>query len=403
MTLTLLQTGHKVRSRSTLSTIAVSLSATHLAEWLAISLTWGLGPTRSRKLVEHFGSPEAVFRASLTELESTGIQAVSAQSIATGKSAELAREEIARAAAAGVTVISMEDPCYPPRLKEIYDPPLILYVRGNPEVLTRPGIAMVGTRHPSPYGSGMAERLGCDLAAQGLVIISGLARGVDTASHRGAISAKGKTVAVFGTGVDVIYPKENSRLSEQILALGGALISEFPMGTFAAPQNFPIRNRILSGMSVGVLVLEAAEYSGTRITARCALEQNRDVFAVPGNVTNKNSWGPNTLIKQGAKLVATWEDVWEDLPPEVRLTLTPAASPESPGPSSASLFPDEGLPPHEKKILALLKADESTHIDELVEKLENQMSSSEIFAALFELELTGKVRQMPGKNFVKSF
>ena len=380
-----------------------SPSATHVLEWLAISLTPGLGPTKARKLVEHFGSAEAVFHASLTELESTGIQAVSAQSIATGKSGELAREEIARAAAAGVTVLSLEDPCYPPRLKEIYDPPLVLYVRGNPEVLTQPGIAMVGTRHPTPYGSGMAERLACDLAVQGLVIISGMARGVDTASHRGAIAAKGKTVAVFGTGVDVIYPKENSRLSEQILALGGALISEFRLGTFAAPQNFPIRNRILSGMSVGVLVLEAAEYSGTRITARCALEQNRDVFAVPGNVTNKNSWGPNTLIKQGAKLVATWEDVWEDLPTEVKIALTPAASPESASGSSASLFPDEGLPPHEKRILGLLKADEATHIDELVEKLEQEMSSSEIFAALFELELTGKVRQMPGKNFVKSF
>jgi DNA processing protein len=385
------------------STTAASPSATHLLEWLAISLTPGLGPTKARKLVEHFGTPEAVFRASLTELESTGIQAVSAQSIATGKSAELAREEIAKAAAADATVISVDDPSYPPRLKEIYDPPLILRVRGNLEVLTKPGIAMVGTRHPTPYGSGMAERLGCDLAAQGLIIISGMARGVDTASHRGAISAKGKTVAVFGTGVDVIYPKENSRLAEQILALGGALISEFPLGTFAAPQNFPIRNRIISGMSVGVLVVEAAEYSGTRITARCALEQNRDVFAVPGNVTNKNSWGPNTLIKQGAKLVATWEDVWEDLPPEVRLTLTPPASPESPDCKSASLFPDEGLPPHEKRILSLLKADESTHIDEIVEKLENEMSSSEIFAALFELELNGKVRQMPGKNFVKSF
>jgi DNA processing protein len=385
------------------STIAASSSVTHILEWLAISLTSGLGPTRARKLVEHFGGAEAVFHASLTELESTGIQAVSAQSIATGKSAELAREEIARASAAGVTVVSVEDPCYPPRLKEIYDPPLVLYVRGNPEVLTHPGIAMVGTRHPTPYGSGMAERLACDLAAQGLVIISGMARGVDTASHRGAISAKGKTVAVFGTGVDVIYPKENSRLSEQILALGGALISEFRLGTFAAPQNFPIRNRILSGMSVGVLVVEAAEYSGTRITARCALEQNRDVFAVPGNVTNKNSWGPNTLIKQGAKLVATWEDVWEDLPPEVKLALTPAPSPESGRGSSASLFPDEGLPPHEKRILGLLKADEATHIDELVEKLEAEMSPSEIFAALFELELTGKVRQMPGKNFVKSF
>ena len=394
---------NKVSPGADLATIASPPSATHLLEWLAIFLTQGLGPTKARKLVEHFGSPEAVFRASLTELESTGIQAVSAQSIATGKSAELAREEIARAAAAGVIIISVDDPAYPPRLKEIYDPPLILYIRGNPAMLARPGIAMVGTRHPTPYGTGMTERLACDLALQGLVIISGMARGVDTASHRGAISAKGKTVAVFGTGVDVIYPKENSRLSEQILALGGALISEFPLGTFAAPQNFPIRNRILSGMSVGVLVVEAAEYSGTRITARCALEQNRDVFAVPGNVTNKNSWGTNTLIKQGAKLTATWEDVWEDLPTDVRLALTPAASPESSGASSASLFPDEGLPPHEKRILSLLKADEAIHIDEIVEKLETEMSSSEIFAALFELELTGKVRQMPGKNFVKSF
>jgi DNA processing protein len=378
-------------------------SATHVLDWLAITLTPGLGPTKSRKLVEHFGSAEAVLRASLTELEATGIQAVSAQSLATGKSAELAREESAKATDAGVAVVTMDDPSYPPRLREIYDPPLILYVRGNLEILTKPGIAMVGTRHPTPYGSGMAERLACDLAAQGLVIISGMARGVDTASHRGAITAKGKTLAVFGTGVDVIYPKENSRLSEQILALGGALISEFSLGTFAAPQNFPIRNRILSGMSIGVLVVEAAEYSGTRITARCALEQNRDVFAVPGNVTNKNSWGPNTLIKQGAKLVATWEDVWEDLPTEVRLALTPTSSPESPDGKSASLFPDEGLPPHERKILSLLKADESTHIDEIVEKLETEMSSSEIFAALFELELNGKVRQMPGKNFVKSF
>jgi len=385
------------------STVVAPPPATHLLEWLALLLTPGLGPTKSRKLVEHFGNPEAVLRASLTELEGTGIQAVSAQSLATGKSAELAREEIARAAAAGATLLSMEDVLYPRRLKEIYDPPLLLYVRGNPEVLSRPGIAMVGTRHPTPYGTGMAERLATDLAAQGLVIISGMARGVDTASHRGAISAKGKTIAVFGTGVDVIYPKENSRLSEQILALGGTLISEFPLGTFAAPQNFPIRNRILSGMSLGVLVVEAAEYSGTRITARMALEQNRDVFAVPGNVTNKNSWGPNTLIKQGAKLVATWEDVWEDLPTEVKLALTPPASPESQSASSASLFPDDGLPPHEKRILSLLKADEATHIDELVEKLETEISSSEIFAALFELELTGKVKQMPGKNFVKSF
>ncbi len=374
-------------------------------QWLALTLTPGLGPTRARRLVEHFGNVAAVFRASLTELEATGLLAVSAQAIGTGKAMELAQEEIARAASGKVQLVSLDDPAYPPRLKEIYDPPVILYVRGATDVLAQPGIAVVGTRHPTPYGSGMAERLAIDLAARGLIIQSGMARGVDTAAHRGAISGKGKTVAVFGTGVDVPYPKENTRLSERIVAMGGALISEFPLGTFAAPQNFPIRNRIISGMSMGVLVVEAAEYSGTRITARCALEQNREVFAVPGNVTNKNSWGPNTLIKQGAKLVATWEDVWEELPENVRLALAPAPADESPAEQTASLFPggDSPLSPHERKIYALLKADEATHIDAIVERLEQDMSSSEIFVALFELELAGKVRQLPGKNFVKSF
>ena len=370
--------------------------------WLALALTPGLGPTRIKKLIEHYGTAERVFHASLTELEATGMRAVSAQSLATGKSLELAQQECVKAVEAGAKIISLSDPEYPARLKEIYDPPVILFVKGSVEVLAQPGIAMVGTRHPTPYGSGMAERLSTDLPARGLVIISGLARGIDTASHRGAVAAKGKTVAVLGTGIDVMYPKENTRLAEQIVALGGALISEFPTGTFPAPQNFPIRNRIISGMSAGVLVVEAAEYSGTRITSRCALEQNRDVYAVPGNVTNKNSWGPNTLIKQGAKLVATWEDVWEELPTDVQVALSSMQN-ESPEPETASLFPDEVTSPHEKKILRLLKADESTHIDQLVELLESEMSSSEIFAALFELELNGKVRQLPGKNFVKSF
>jgi DNA processing protein len=386
---------------------AVAVAVSHPASpqatyWLALALTPGLGATRIRKLIEHLGTAEAVFRASLTELEATGMRAVSAQSIATGKSLELAQQECANAHEARARIISLSDPEYPPRLKEIYDPPVILFVKGSVEVLSQPGIAMVGTRHPTPYGSGMAERLSIDLAAQGLVIISGLARGIDTASHRGAVAAKGKTIGVLGTGIDVMYPKENTRLTEQILALGGALVTEFPVGTSPAPQNFPIRNRIISGMSAGVLVVEASEYSGTRITSRCALEQNRDVYAVPGNVTNNSSWGPNTLIKQGAKLVATWEDVWEELPTDVRLALT-ALQPESSEPETASLFPDEVKSPHEKKILKLLKPDESRHIDELVELLEEEMSSSEIFAALFELELAGTVRQLPGKNFVKSF
>ncbi len=376
---------------------------TRALQWLGLALTPGLGPTRVRQLVEFFGGADAVFHSSLTNLEAAGLPASAAQTIFTGKALALAEEEFRRASDAGAKVITLDDPLYPQQLKQIYDPPLSLYVRGNPEILNVPGIAVIGTRHPTPYGLGMAERLACDLSARGLIIISGMARGVDSAAHRGVVNAKARTVAVFGTGVDVIYPRENQRLSEQILAFGGALITEFPTGTFAAPQNFPIRNRIISGLSVGVLVIEAAEYSGTRVTARCALEQNRELFAVPGNVTNKNSWGANTLNKQGAKLDATGQDVWEDLPTQIRLQLTPAESAtESPG--SASLFgEDEKLAPHEKMIFALLKADEAMHIDAIVERVEREMSASEVFAALFELELSGKVRQLPGKNFVKSF
>jgi DNA processing protein len=383
--------------------MAVQSSISQQVYWLALSLTPGLGPTRGRKLVQHFGAVDSIFHASLTELEAFGLMAMSAQSIATGASLAKAEEEIAKAKTAGASIITPADEEFPQRLLEIYDPPLCLYVRGDVGVLGRPGLAVVGTRHPTPYGVGMAERLSCDLSAHGIIIISGLARGVDTAAHRGTVNAKGKTIAVFGTGVDVMYPRENGKLADQILSLGGALISEFPIGTFAAPQNFPIRNRIISGLSVGVLVIEAGEYSGTRITARCALEQSREVYAVPGNVTNKLSWGPNTLIKQGAKLVATWEDVWEELPSEVRLQLEAERPVESSKPETASLFDGAAFSPHERKIYALLKKDEMTHIDELIERLGETMSSSEMFAALFELELASKIRQLPGKNYVRSF
>jgi DNA processing protein len=229
-----------------------------------------------------------------------------------------------------------------------------------------------------------------------------MARGVDTAAHKGALAAHGKTLAVWGTGIGEVYPKENRKLADQILESGGAILSEFPLGTFPAPQNFPIRNRIISGLSIGVLVIEAGEYSGTRVTARCALEQGREVFAVPGNVTNKLSWGPNTLIKQGAALIATWEDVWEELPADVRLALTPPEQPESAGGPSASLFQEADLPPAEKRLIAMLRADESTHIDVIVERLSSHLSSSEIFTALFELELSSRIRQLPGKYYVKA-
>ena len=372
-------------------------------QWLGLALTPRLGPARARLLVEHFGGVENVFRASLTELEAAGLEVASAQSLATGKSLELAEKEALAAVAAGAQLLTLDDPGYPARLRQIYDPPVALYVKGEAASLLRPSLAIVGTRHSTPYGLGMAERLACDLANRGLVIVSGLARGIDAAAHRGAITAKGSTVAVFGTGIDVMYPRENKRVAESLLQLGGAWVTEFPVGTFAAPQNFPIRNRIISGLAVGVLVIEAGEYSGTRITSRCALEQNREVFAVPGNVTSKGSWTPNTLIKQGAKLVATWEDVFEDLPADVRGALAPAAGSATEAGVTASLFDEEALPPHERRLYALLKPDEATHIDELVEKLEPEISASEIFAALFELELAGKIRQLPGKNFVRSF
>jgi DNA processing protein len=275
------------------------------------------------------------------------------------------------------------------------------------ELLSEPGIGVVGTRHPSPYGAGMAEMLSRDLAARGMAIFSGMARGVDTAAHKGALAAKGRTVAVWGTGIDVIYPKENKGLAEEIVGSGGAIVSEFPLGTFPAPQNFPLRNRIISGMSVGVLVIEAGEHSGTRITARCAMEQNRDVYAVPGNVTNKNAWGPNTLIKQGAKLTATWEDIWEDLPSQVRIALEDKMEARGRGESkaegAASLFREPELPEQERTVLGRLRRDESVQLDELIESLEGQMASAEIFTALFELELTGRVKALPGKHYVRTF
>ena len=377
--------------------------------WLGLALTPGMGPTRVSRAVERLGGAGRVFGASLTELEAAGMPATAAQFCYAGKAWEAAEEEMRRVIDTGGALLTRGDEEYPERLLEIYDPPPVLWVRGDARLLSRPQIAVVGTRQPSPYGAGMAEVLSRDLAARGLVIGSGMARGVDTAAHKGALAAAGKTVAVWGTGIDVIYPKENKKLAEEIVASGGVIVSEFATGTFPAPQNFPIRNRTLSGMSVGVLVIEAGEHSGTRITARCAMEQNRDVYAVPGNVTNKNAWGPNTLIKQGAKLTATWEDVWEDLPSQVRLLLEDEASArrnESGGSQGASvpgaLFEAAGLSEHELRVLERLRPDETTQLDTLIEQMEPELGSAEIFAALFELELKGRVRSMPGKNYLRA-
>ena len=369
---------------------------------LALTLTPNLGPKRIVDAISQLQAPGQIFTLTLTELEGLRFPAEVAQFIFDGKARRTAEEECTRVAERGATILTYWCPEYPERLKEIFDPPAVLWVLGDIRLLSRPSIGVVGTRHPSPYGSGIAEMLSRDLAARHLTIVSGMARGIDTCAHKGALAARTPTIAVWGTGIDVVYPKENKKLADDIVSTGGTIVSEMPMGTFPAPQNFPRRNRIISGLSIGVLVVEASENSGTRVTARCAVEQDRDLYAVPGNVTNKNSWTPNTLIKQGAKLVASWEDVWEDLPSQVRLQLEQEAGFESKAEAAASLLPDPVLRPEETIVLQALRSDESLQIDELLEKLETQLTSSEVFTALFELEMSGRVRCLPGKNYVRT-
>ncbi len=394
-------TSHDQRDSSLALEAATSQSAwENQIAWLALALTPGLGPRRILQAWQALEDITKLFRLSLTELESLKFPASAVQFLFNGKARAEAEEELTRVREQGAAILTYSDDAYPARLREIFDPPPVLWIRGDAAQLSRPSIAVVGTRHPTPYGSGIAAMLARDLAVRGLVILSGMARGIDAQAHRGALEAKGSTVAVWGTGIDVIYPKENKSLAESILVSGGTLVSENRLGTFPAPQNFPRRNRILSGMSIGVLVIEAGENSGTRVTARCALEQNREVFAVPGNVTTKNAWGPNTLIKQGAKLVATWEDVWEDLPSQVRLQLEGELGFASLGGNAASLVQELPLQEHEKLVLSILRHDDAVQLDELIERLDPTLSSSEIFTALFELELAGRIKQLPGKNYV---
>lgn len=364
--------------------------------WLALALTPGLGARTAGKLLREFGSPDAIFNASLTTLEAQHLPAAVAQAIHSRQPLSNAAKELASVQASSCRLLTWDEPEYPSRLREIYDPPPLLYVIGNVELLNRHTISIVGARRPTPYGNQMAERLARDLADRGLVIASGLARGIDASAHKGALgSGAGATIGVLGSGIDVVYPKENKKIFQQI-EQRGAIISEFPMGTFPAPQNFPIRNRIIAGMALGVVVVEGAQYSGSLITARLAMEFGREVFGVPGNATQPSSFGPNQLIKQGAKLVTGWEDVVEELPTPVRAELMPV---ETASPEERAALVEEGLSPAERPVFGLLSMDEARHVDELVER--SGLSSSEVLAALFDLELKGVVRQLPGKQFLK--
>jgi DNA processing protein len=374
--------------------------------WLALRMVPGLGTLGSLRLLEKLKSPHAIFRASASELEAAGLSQAQARNIASGYSFDDAVDQQQELVKSGACLISIQDPCYPQQLREIFDPPLVLYAIGKTELMSSHGIAIVGTRRPTPYGIAATERLSADLARAGLTIISGMARGIDTAAHRAALGEGGNTLAVLGCGVDVLYPADNRKLYQDI-AERGLLISEFPMGVPAYPQNFPIRNRIVSGLSLGVVVAEGAQYSGSAITAKLATDQGREVFAVPGNITGKMSWGPNLLIKAGtAKLVQEWTDITNELPQAVRRELVSRAQQKllSEGTElvmeAAPDVPDEPVKVLARKLLNHLQVDVPQQLDALVETFEG-FSSSELIGALFDLEMSGLVRQLPGKNFVK--
>lgn len=367
-------------------------------QYLILSSVEGLGCRGVHRLLDTYRQPEAILRATVTELAAHGVPEVVGRMLLSSTRRVQAESELASCLQGGARVLTLADSSYPKLLKEIFDPPLVLFCKGDIECLNHHCVSIVGSRRATPYGVNVAEKLARELASRGLAICSGLARGIDTAAHRGALEAKGKTVAVLGSGLSHIYPRENKKLAAQVEA-HGCVISEFPMNTSPSPQNFPIRNRIISGLALGTCLVEAAEFSGSLITARLALEQNREVFAVPGNVTSKTSFGPNLWIKQGAKLVQDWQDIVEELPRPVKeQILAPLA--RSAADTQPGLFPMV-LTSAEKCVLELLPADEAVPIDRLLET--SQMSSSELLAVLFDLELKDQVRQLPGKSFVRKF
>src|SRR6059058_1257951 len=375
-----------------------------MKEWIALNMTPGIGPRAAAKLLERFGSAEAVFGATRAELESLRLRPEAVESIRAREFFDKATAEIERARSLGVDILLLDDGVYPALLREIFDPPITLYVKGAwSECLEKPSVAIVGSRRCSTYGQNAATMLARDLAQKGVTIISGLARGIDAAAHRGALEAGGRTVAVMGTGLDQVYPRDHKKLSEEILKQNGALVTQFALGTPPVSENFPYRNRVISGVSLGVVVIEAAENSGSLITARLAMEQNREVFAVPGNITSRNSFGTNYLLKgAGAKLVQQWQDVAGELPPEIAAQLLPPPSRKSK--KKGELLDQLDLSPpdlseHERAIFKLLSTDTPQQIDTLVER--SKLSISQLTSALLSLEMRELIRALPGKCFVR--
>lgn len=368
-----------------------------IQDWIALNLVSGLGARTAYKMLEYFGSPGKIFQANKSSLTNFKLKDDTLEIILLKETFDQAEEQLKKIEQTQTKVITLADENYPKLLREISDPPIVLYTRGNLDLaLAQPAIGVIGARRCSTYGQYAAEMLSNDLASRGITIVSGLARGIDTIAHQSAIKAKGQTLGVMGNGIDQIYPKENTLLAKEIEGFGGVM-SELPLGSPPLPQNFPFRNRIIAGMCLGVLVVEAAEKSGSLITARLAMEQNREVFAIPGNITSANSFGPNYLIKDGAKLVQHWQDVVEELPLGIKARLLDKTY-EKNSPQ-AELFPQTPLSENEQKVYDLMKLDQACHIDELA--FACKLMPSQLLATLLELEIKDRIKQLPGKNFVK--
>jgi len=366
-------------------------SSDKIRSWLGLYLISGLGNSAFRHLLEQFVTPDGVFKAGFSELvKVNGIGKEIARKIMDRQFSSDPEEEMKKVEENNARIITYSDPFYPKPLKELHSPPMLLYAKGRDLPINQTFIAVVGSRNATHYGKKAAEKIGFGLARRGVGVVSGMAKGIDSAAHKGCLRGKGFTIAVIGTGIDQIYPATNKALSEQI-AEHGTVISEFPMGSPPEPRNFPIRNRIISGLSRGVAVVEATRNSGSLITASLALEQGRDVFAVPGSIDSFKSTGTHFLIKQGAGLIENSDDILEEL----GLGYRPVQQKCDFGGMSDAM-PE--LKESEKKIYRIL-GDYPIHIDEIVRQ--GGMDAAEASSVLMELELKGLTRQLMGKMFVR--
>jgi DNA processing protein len=359
------------------------VSADELKYWVAFSGIPGVGRVRIAQLKEHFGVLQAAWKAPEGKLKQAGLDSRSVDALVTLRPRISVDAEMEKLERQKVRALICEDPIYPPRLKEIYDYPTVLYVKGSLPAEDEPCLAIVGTRRPTVYGRQVTEEIVADLARSGIIIISGLARGIDSVAHRATLDCGGKTVAVFGSGLDIVYPGENAKLAQAIIE-HGALVSEYPLGVKPKAENFPLRNRIMSGLSLGVLVVEAGERSGALITAQQAVEQNREVFAIPGSILSSASQGTNRLIQEGAKLVRNYTDILQEL----NLTIVV---------QQAEIREFSPVNEVESAILKLLSA-EPNHIDEICRR--SGLTMPEASSTLAMLELRGIARQVGSMNYV---